>query len=89
MRRATSAAVVAWIAERVVRSMTASRREKLDARCVTPSGPGDRVDELAAGFDVFRVLLPTLLGPRWHRRLEDGSRVVAGGDGLAGESVVQ
>jgi formylglycine-generating enzyme required for sulfatase activity len=35
----TAGALVARMAERTVRSMTASRREKLDARCVTPSGP--------------------------------------------------
>jgi hypothetical protein len=69
--------------------MTASRREKLDAFCVTPSGPVSRVDDLTARLDGLCVTLPTVLQPRWDRGFEDGSWVVAGGDGFAGEAVVQ
>jgi len=54
-----------------------------------PLGAGDRIDERAAVFDGLRVTLRTALQPRWDRRLEDRSWVVAGRDGLAGEPVVQ
>ena len=52
-------------------------------------GAGGRIEQPQTVFDGLRVRLPATLQSRWHGCLEDGSWVVVGGDGFAGEPVVQ